>query len=268
MSVVKRQVEVMGTIVSFDVRGGQARPDEVYVALARSAAVLRRADFVFSTWKPESPVSRLRRGEISVEQAPPEVADVLALCALARDASGGWFDPWAASDGVDPTGLVKGWAAERALAELVGVPGLEGAMVNAGGDIASWGRPAPDREWRFGLRSPGHAATLVAVVEGVAAVATSGTYERGPHLYSPRLHPSTGGAAGIAPVTSAAASATVLGPGLWMADALATALAVAGVAGLPTIEMVEGYEALVVDMHGEVTTTTHCPAEVLPPVAA
>ena len=57
-------------------------------------------------------------GEIGLEEAPPEVAEVLELCRRAREASDGWFDPWAMPGGVDPTGLVKGWAVERALDEL------------------------------------------------------------------------------------------------------------------------------------------------------
>ena len=92
-------------------------------AVARAQAELRWVDDVFSTWKPESPVSRLRRGEIRLEDAPPEVAEVLELCRRAREASDGWFDPWAMPGGVDPTGLVKGWAAQRALAHHRGEPG-------------------------------------------------------------------------------------------------------------------------------------------------
>jgi thiamine biosynthesis lipoprotein len=258
---IKRQVEVMGTVVSFDVRIGSARPEEVYVALALAIATLHRADHVFSTWKPHSPVSRLRRGEVGLPDTPAEVAAVLGLCARARHASRGWFDPWAAPGGVDPTGLVKGWAGEQALDRLGTVPGLGGAMVNAGGDVVCRGRPGPDRAWRIGVRSPDDAATLLAVVEGVAAVATSGTYERGPHLFVP------GGGAGPSrrvPV----ASATVTGPELWMADALATGLAIGGPAALAAIEALDGYEALVVDGSGRLRATAGWPGEVAPAPAA
>lgn len=68
-------------------------------------------------------------------------AEVLDLCENARRASGGWFDPWAMPAGVDPTGLVKGWAVEQALAVLHEA-GMEAAMVNGGGDIAVFGAPA------------------------------------------------------------------------------------------------------------------------------
>ena len=41
-------------------------------------------------------LGRSRRGEITVADAPPEVAEVLERCALAKGLTGGWFDPWSA----------------------------------------------------------------------------------------------------------------------------------------------------------------------------
>ena len=132
-------------------------------------------------------MSRLRRGEIELEQAPPEVAEVLELCRRARDASDGWFDPWGLPGGVDPTGLVKGWAAERALDELKSA-GVPAAMVNAGGDIAVYGEPRPAGRGgsASATRWPPTGSLLIVELEGAGAVATSGTYERGEHLLAPR----------------------------------------------------------------------------------
>ena len=106
----------MGTVVTIDVyttdgTAGAALSRQ----LATARAILQRADAVFSTWQPHSPVSRLRRGEITSAQAPAEVCEVLGQCAIARELSGGWFDPWAMPGGLDPTGYVKGWAAQKAL---------------------------------------------------------------------------------------------------------------------------------------------------------
>lgn len=262
----------MGTVVSFSLRaattddelkgtsasGGAGAssgaaapgPEVVAAALERAQAKLRWVDDVFSTYKPESPVSRLRRGEIELDEAPPEVADVLELCRRVRDASDGWFDPWRMPGGVDPTGLVKGWAAERALDEFRKI-GLPGAMVNAGGDVTAFGRPAPGEPWRIGIRHPLAAERLLLMVEldGPGAVATSGTYERGEHL----IDPNTGRPA------NGLLSATVVGIDLAYADALATALFVSGGKLLERIGRLTGYHGFTVSGDGVVRATRGLP---------
>jgi len=231
---------VMGTVVTMDIYtrdGGSG--GEIPLGLARARAVLRRADAVFSTWKPQSPMSRLRRGEITMEEAPPEVADVLERCAVAREVSCGWFDPWAMPGGVDPTGYVKGWAAQRAVGALSSAD-VGGALLNAAGDIASLGDPGSAMPFRIGIAHPTVRGSLACVVELTGAIATSGSYERGAHLIDPRSgRPAT-----------RVASASVTGPDLGLADALATALAVAGEAGMSMIEAIEDYEAYLVSCDG------------------
>ncbi|MHB8452565.1 MAG: FAD:protein FMN transferase [Mycobacteriales bacterium] len=238
----------MGTVATFMVIPGPAGEDAARGALTQACAVLHRADAVFSTWKPDSPVSRLRRGEIDLASTPPEVAEVLELCRTARELSGGWFDPWALPGGVDPTGLVKGWAVEEALAVLARV-GVAGAMVNGGGDIAISGEPTPGQPWRIGIRHPWLASALACVVATRTAVATSGIYERGEHVFNVR----TGA------WDHRLVSATVAGPRLAIADALATALVAAGTEGLALVAAVTGYTAYVVGPGGEEAHTPGFP---------
>ncbi len=246
--LIRRAEPGMGTVVSIHVRPGAVPLDDVYLAMAETRARLHRADAVFSTWKPYSPVSRLRRGELALTDAPADVAEVLGRCAQARDLSGGWFDPWAAPGGVDPTGLVKGWAAARAMAALreAGVPA---AMVSAGGDVAVFGERAPGRPWRIGIQNPFDPTTVVAVAEPPGAVATSGSYERGLHVFDPFTgHPA-----------SAVASATVTGPALDLADALATGLLAGGDDALTHVRAVDGYEALLIRHDGSMERTPGFP---------
>src|SRR5947209_2482242 len=232
--IVRHAERVMGTVVSFDVRPQGLPYAETRAAIARACAALHRADRLFSLYRPDTPFSRYRREELRLEDCPPEISEVLALCADAREASDGWFDPWAMAGGVDPTGLVKGWAARQA-AEILRRDGVGAALVNAAGDIAVLGRPSPDAAWRVGIRSPTAPGELLCAVAVVGAIATSGRYERGDHVLNPR----SGDPA------SAAVSATVSGPDLAFADALATGLLAGGDAGLPAVRRA-GYEALVV----------------------
>ena len=126
----------------------------------------------------------MRRGEIELGEAPLEITEVLENCKVAKELSGGWFDPWALAGGVDPTGYVKGWAAQKALEELVEAE-LGGAMVNAAGDIASFGGPTRHDPFRVGIVNPAAPTSLVCSVELRGAIATSGAYERGDHLVNP-----------------------------------------------------------------------------------
>jgi len=241
--------QVMGTVVTIDIysEDGEAS-DQIYLQVARAREILQRADAVFSTWKANSPMSRLRRGEITSEQSPPEVTEVLAECAKARQISRGWFDPWAMPGGVDPTGYVKGWAAQRALAALAATE-ISGAIVNAAGDIASFGAMEHSQAFRIGIVDPFSPSRLACVVELTGAIATSGTSERGSHLIDPySCRP-----------TARVASASVSGPDLGLADALATAVAVAGETGLRLVEALDDYEALIIGFDGTIRWTEHFP---------
>lgn len=219
-----RQVEVahiMGTAVSIHVMGDLA--PEVFAAAAEACfAHLRRADRVFSPYRDDSDLLRIRRGELSCRDADPWVAEISAACARAEDDTGGLFS--ATWSGVwDPTGFVKGWAVEGAarahLAPLLERASVVAAGVNAGGDLQLFTAPDSDWTWNVGIADPadpGMVLATVAVREG--AVATSGPGERGSHIVDPR---SGAPARGMA-------SATVVSAGLAHADAWATAAVVAG----------------------------------------
>jgi len=126
--------------------------------------------------------------------------------------------------------------------------GVVTAMVNAGGDIAVMGQPE-GRPWRIGIRHPFQPDAYCLVVEVEAAVATSGDYERPGEL----IDPQTGRTARVA------TSATVVGPDLALADALATGLAVGGVPVLSAIDALPGYGAHVVTHGGRHYATGRFP---------
>lgn len=241
--VLHHDEAVMGTVVSIDIYRSDLSREEEILALARARATLRWVDAVFSTYREYSPMSRLRRGEIDLDEAPPAIAEVLDLCTALRELSDGWFDAWAMPGGVDPTGLVKGWSAQRALNDLV-VAGVSTASVNAGGDIATAGVPEGLAGWRFGIQDPFVAGQLVRVVEVNGAIATSGSYARGAHLIDPHSRRAVIGVA----------SATVVGEDIAVADGLATALAVAGPDLLGAIERAGYLGYVITNDHQEVVS--------------
>ncbi|MER6430984.1 FAD:protein FMN transferase [Streptomyces sp900105245] len=247
-AAVRHAEEVMGTVFSFDVRGGE--PGAVRAALAEAVAGLHRADALFSTYREDSEVSRLARGELTVARCAPEVAAVLELAAEAERLSEGWFSPRYRGS-VDPTGIVKGWAAERAARRLERVDGVRGVSVNGGGDVQMLGAPDPHRPWRVGVADPLRPGGLAAVISaaGVAelSVATSGTAERGAHIMDPR----TG-----RPAVTDLVAVTVVGPRLTWVDCWATAaFAMGSRAGLAWLESLPEVEALLITAGDEVRCT-------------
>ncbi|KOV65771.1 thiamine biosynthesis protein [Streptomyces sp. MMG1121] len=238
----------MGTVFSFDVRGGE--PRTVREALTEAVAGLHRADAVFSTYREDSEVARLARGELAVADCAPEVAEVLDLAAEAERVSEGWFSP-RYQGALDPTGIVKGWAAERAARLLADVDGVCGVSVNGGGDVQLLGAPEPQRPWRVGVADPLRPGGLAAVISaaGVAelSVATSGTAERGTHIVDPR----TG-----KPAVTDLVAVTVVGPRLTWVDCWATAaFAMGSRAGSAWLESLPDVEGLLITAGDEVRCT-------------
>ncbi|MEU8826870.1 FAD:protein FMN transferase [Streptomyces sp. NPDC048636] len=241
-----RHVEhVMGTVFSFDVREVEeaARP-RVQAALDGAVVGLHRVDELFSPFRPESQISRVARGELTPAQCDPDVRDVLRMCEDAEYRSGGWFSARYAGGTPDPTGLVKGWAVERAARMLVSA-GAGSVCVNGGGDVQVHGGP-----WRVGVADPHRRGELIAVVEaqGELAVATSGPAERGCHVLDPHT--------GLPPVRGLA-SVTVLATSLADADAWATAACAMGAErARPWLQRLAGAEAFVVTAAGTTWQTS------------
>jgi FAD:protein FMN transferase len=205
-----RQVgHVMNLPVSLALRGRHAADDQARAAWSAVMATLREVDAVFSTWRPDSHVSRLGRGELDLEDCPPEVAEVLALGELAEQQSQGAFQIRRARLGggvvLDPTGVVKGWAVERAADHLRALEATDFCL-SAGGDLVCRTLDPAAPPWRIGVEDPHDTGRLIAVVPvRTGAVATSGTAHRGQHLVDAR---SGRPPAGVASVTVVAASLT------------------------------------------------------------
>ena len=143
----------------------------------------REVDERFSTYKEESEISRLNRGELHIRDCHPDVRWVLARCDELREETGGYFDArYASLLEVDPSGLVKGWSVDRG-GELLEAHGIANYSINAGGDIRMRGAALPESSWRTGIQHPVlHDRIAVVVEANDLALATSGTYIRGDHI--------------------------------------------------------------------------------------
>ena len=209
---------VMGIPMSVDVRD---LTDERSAAEAVDAAfaVLRSAEERFSPYRKDSELRRYERGETAPSA---DLQEILQVARDASEASGGAFSIRAPDGSLDTNGVVKGWAAERA-AGVLREHGSRRFCLNAGGDVVTAGEPEPGRAWRAGVRDPFDPTRMMAVVElRDGAVATSGTYERGAHVWDGRT-----GETGAALL-----SATVVADDFTTADVLATCVLVLGVEGV------------------------------------
>jgi thiamine biosynthesis lipoprotein len=216
---VKRLVETWGTVVVIEATSSGLDEVAVSAAVDEVERFFYQVDRDFSTYIKNSQVSRIRRGELTIDDASEYVQQVWALCEFSRELTLGAFDPWKAQGGFDPSGLVKGWAAEVG-AQMLVEGGVERVLINASGDIVLRGGKPEGGPWNIGIASPDDVEKYVKffdVVDG--SVATSGDYEKGAHIVDPHT--------GL--IAIGARSATVIGPDGAICDALATALMVDGV---------------------------------------
>ena len=248
---------VMGMPISLALRGRHASDATGRDAWAGVMAELRAVDEVFSTYRPESVVSRLGRGVLTPADCPPEVTEVIELGEEAHHSSGGAFSVCRRGpDGAvlfDPSGVVKGWAAERAAEALRALPDTDFCL-SAGGDLVCRTVDPAGRPWRIGIEDPRDPRRLIAVVPvHTGAVATSGSAHRGQHVVDART--------GRPP--SGIASVTVVADSLTAADIDATAAYAQGVDAAEWLGTRHRRTGLVVWSDGS-TTTVRDGARLLP----
>lgn len=202
-----RQVEqVMGMPISIDIPGCR---DEAVFETAFSR--LREIDRRFSTYKPESEVSRYASGKIAEADLSDELKDAIKACHEAEKKSGGYFSAWAAG-AFDPSGYVKGWAIAET-GKIIEKHGYKTYCIGAGGDILA--RSDSEKIWNIGIQDPRDKSKILNMLSiSNGAVCTSGNYERGLHIINPKTKKPAG----------RLLSVTVSGPEIVWADILATAV--------------------------------------------
>lgn len=203
--MARRVRRIMGTAVTITV------PDDRLSVVGPAFDRLEWVDATFSVYRPDSEISRIGAGTLPKSDAHPLVQSVLDVCDELEEATSGWFRPRAPERGrpFDPSAYVKGWAVDLVVDDLIAA-GVGSACVEAGGDAAVVGMRSDGSPWRVGIRNPSGDGVAAVVEIMDAAIATSGLYERGDHIW----HRSGTDYVGV----------SVVGPSLGTADALATAV--------------------------------------------
>jgi thiamine biosynthesis lipoprotein len=239
------EIHVWGTVLYIEAASTTVDRAAIDAAIVDVERFVRDVDEKFSTYRQGSVISRLRRGEIEIGDAPGDVQQVWRSCEVARDISGGAFDPWKIAGGFDPSGYVKGWAADG-VAQILRQAGCEHIQVNAAGDLTLRGGNLSNdgvvEPWKIGVVNPENIQEVLRIFEIFdGAIATSGTYERGAHITDPL--------SGL--IAIGARSATVIGPDGGLSDAMATALMVTGDDGANLFgqEELAQYSAWCIDRH-------------------
>lgn len=181
--------QTMGTVVSLriDEHGGGHGHDTAGVfagILADVEACFARFDAEFSRYRPDSPASRIADGRLSLLHASAEHRRWYAAAVQWRNDTGGAFDPHRRDGSVDLAGIVKAAAIEAA-GTVLDAAGVGRWCCNAGGDVLTRGGTG-STPWTVGIShpdDPGQLLSTVVLDTDRRAVATSGTSQRGEHVW-------------------------------------------------------------------------------------
>jgi len=192
-------------------------------------------DKKFSTYKEDSEISQINRGELKEWDLSLEMKKILKLSEETKKETDGYFN--INFNGVlDPSGLVKGYAIFQG-AEILGKKGFRDYYVEIAGDIQAQGKNEKGESWKLGIQNPFNIDEIVKVVRlSNKGIATSGNYIRGTHIYNPKAEK----------FAEEIASITVIGTNVYEADRFATAAFAMGEKGIEFIESLKGFDGYMI----------------------
>jgi len=227
--------ETMGTVVSLE---GAESP----ALLGAVRAVFDAADRRFSLYRPHSELRRIADGSLELLDSSAELREVYATALGWRGETGGAFTPHRPDGTVDLNGIVKAWA----MAEAGRALGDGDWCLNVGGDVLVSGAAGSGAPWVVGIVDPADRTgllTALPLVGGRRAAATSGSAERGDHIWTRGRE-----AAEFVQVT-------VLADDIVTADVLATAIVSGGSTTLNDLTARFDVDVLTVARSGELRAT-------------
>ncbi|HEY4267824.1 MAG TPA: FAD:protein FMN transferase [Galbitalea sp.] len=235
-----RVFETMGTTVSL--RSRLAVADD---AIAAVVAVFAAHDHRYSLYRPQSELSSIASGRLALIDASDELRITYAAALEWRNRTGGAFTPHRPDGVIDLSGTVKA-AAMRDAGEVLALAGVDDWCLNVGGDVLVSGRPDPGHPWVVGIVDPADRRMLltsVSVSGPRTACATSGSAERGDHIWTRGATPSP------------FVQVTVVANDIEVADVLATAVIAGGETTLDLVTRSFDIDVLTVDRVGELRAT-------------
>jgi thiamine biosynthesis lipoprotein len=231
----------MGTMVSLTLLDAPNTVDAVAAVERR----FRSFDARFSLYKPGSELSRVAAGQLALTDSSEELRSTYAAALRWRDDTSGAFTPHRPDGIIDLNGTVKALAMQAAADELLD-SGFSDWCLNAGGDVLCAGHQPDSSSWRVGVVDPmDRTALLFSVpVEGTRhAVATSGSAERGDHIWTTTA------------IDRSYLQATVVADDIETADVLATAIIAGGPSALRSIVERWSVDVITVARDGSLAAT-------------
>jgi FAD:protein FMN transferase len=226
---MKKQAVIMGMPVTIDVSDKNATDEDINEVFA----YFHYIDNTFSTFKKDSEISQINRGEIKEKDFSGEVKKIFRLSENTKTETYGYFDI-SLNGKIDPSGIVKGYAISGG-AKILIKKGFHNFFVEIAGDIQANGKNSKNNKWSLGIQNPFNTKEIIKVVYlSDKGIASSGNYQRGEHIYNPISKKSAKEVAGI----------TVIANDIFDADRFATAAFAMGKNGinfLESLKNVEGY---------------------------
>lgn len=235
--------DIMGMPIVIAIIDDDAMQKDIDAIFTFFEAVDRR----FSTFKHTSEVALFNRHEIKEKDLSPKMRLIMRLAEQTKKQTYGYFDIQKKDGTIDPSGIVKGWAIWQAAQKLMS-KGFQNFFIEAGGDIQAEGKNEKGEKWRVGIKNPFQKSEIVKVLSiSGKGVATSGTYEKGQHVYNPhKKHIKL----------THIVSITVIAPNIYEADRFATAAFAMQEKGIDFIEKLKNCEGYMIHADGLATMTS------------
>lgn len=228
---MKRKVIIMGMPVRIQITDKFAKSNDI----KKIFSYFRDVDQKFSTYKDNSEIEKINRGELRENQYSGEMKKILDLSEETKRLTNGFFDI-KINNKLDPSGIVKGYAIKKA-SDMLAKMGYKNFYVEIGGDIEVRGVNEKGKKWNVGIENPFNRKEIIKKIMLTGrGIATSGTYIRGNHIINPISKAKA----------DSIASITVIGPNVYEADRFATAAFAMGERGINFIESLNGFEGYLV----------------------